>query len=146
MGETWTRDPGDLLVTDVMLPRSDEQRELYVSAAGPVLRKEVQGVDENSESWIIWDLDGKVLGSVEDHGGQGWKHLSLPVGLPGRSFTSFEDALTDRLSQILASDGVQSDDLYWEGEGLPRLRHPERAGFSDGSAGQLHGGHMNGAT
>lgn len=89
--------------------------ELFAGAMGDVLRAEVQVAEEDGGFWIIWDLNGRELGSIEDHGMKGWKHSSLPIGLPQGSFASFEEALVDRLTVIRASGGVQTDDLYWEG-------------------------------
>ncbi|SEB30081.1 hypothetical protein [Arthrobacter woluwensis] len=96
-------------------------RELYSSGTGTVFRAEVQVADESGGFWLIWDLDGRELGAIEDHHEQGWKHSSLPIGLPRGPFASFEEALVDRLTAIRASGGAQSDDLYWEGPGMPRL-------------------------
>lgn len=98
-----------------------DQRTIFASALGDVQHAEVQVGDESEGFWIIWDLDGRVLGSIQDHGRQGWAHASLPVGTPQGSFISFEDALADRLGLIMSSGGVQTDDLYWQGAGLPRL-------------------------
>ena len=101
-------------------------RAVFSSALGEVFRAEVQGADEAGGFWIVWDPEGRQLGSIEDHGTKGWKHSSLPVGIPRGSFPSFKEALDARLGEIQSSGGVQSDDLYWEGEGLPRLPQDAR--------------------
>lgn len=108
-----------------MLPlMSEHPCELFSCTAGEVFRAEVQVADEDGGFWIVWDLDGRVLGSVQDHDEEGWKHSSLPIDTSHGSFSSFEEALTARLTSIQSSGGTHTDDLYWEGEGLPRLRRP----------------------
>ena len=105
------------------------EAERFTTHLGDVYRAEVQAADEEHGFWLIWDLDGKQLGSVADYGAKGWKHSSLPVDIARGSFPSFEHALADRLAAILASGGVQTDDLYWEGTGfdVPRLRDSFRS-------------------
>lgn len=100
------------------VPRSD----LYSSAAGAVFRAEVQVADETGGFWVVWDLNGNELGSIEDHGEQGWKHSNAWSGPGQGSFPSFEGALEARLTAIAQACGAQSDDLYWEGTGEPLLK------------------------
>lgn len=102
--------------------------EVFSCEAGTVIRAEVQVADEDGGFWLIWDLDGQELGTILDYGPEGWIHCS---GGSGQSLErtrkrheTFEAALVARLGAIRASGGTQSDELYWEGSGLPRLKGP----------------------
>lgn len=94
------------------------------TSQGTVYCAEMRTADEPSGLWTIWDLDGRCVGNVFGDIKHGWRHGNHLTSETSRRYPSFTSALADRLSQITQSGGVQSDDLYWEGVGLPRFTEP----------------------
>ena len=67
----------------------------------------VEDLDGNEICWIFEDSDW-------------WKRKTPLANYPHGRYESFRAALDAHVTAIDASAGVQTDELFWMGKGLPR--------------------------
>ncbi|MCF2571101.1 hypothetical protein [Brevibacterium sp. UCMA 11754] len=68
---------------------------------------------------MIEDLDGYEICWIYEYS-DGWKRNTPLANYPQGRYKSFRAALDAHVAAIDASAGVQTDELFWMGKGLPR--------------------------
>lgn len=96
-----------------------ENRELFEHRRGLCFRTEIQVADEDGGAWMIEDLDGHEICWIFEYS-DGWKRKTPLANHPQGRYESFRAALDAHVAAINASGGLQSDELFWMGGGLPR--------------------------
>lgn len=86
---------------------------------GSCVRAEIQVADEDGGSWMVEDLDGTEICWIFEYS-DGWKRKTPLANYPQGRYESFRAALDAHVAAIDASGGVQADELFWMGEGMPR--------------------------
>lgn len=94
-------------------------RELFTHRLGQCYRTQINTGTEEKGYWVIEDLDLREVGSIQKHP-DGWKSCTPYAGLPQGAFESFAAALNSHVAAIAETGGVQTDELFWQGAGLPR--------------------------
>lgn len=93
--------------------------EVFEHRLGSCVCTELQVADEVGGSWLVEDLDGYQICWIQ-HFPNGWKRTTPFAGQPRGRYESFEAALDAHVDAIDASGGLQTDELFWQGAGLPR--------------------------
>ena len=93
--------------------------EVFEHRLGSCVRTEIQVGDKEGGSWMVEDLDGNEICWIFEYS-DGWKRKTPLANYPQGRYESFRAALDAHLAAIEASGGVQTDDLFWMGEGMPR--------------------------
>lgn len=97
------------------------ERERFAHGEGWGFRTEVDVADGVRGYWVIEDLDGNDICSVQRHP-DGWKTCTPLAGIPAGKWERFDDAVDAHVRAIASTGGEQTDELFWMGGGLPRWR------------------------
>lgn len=95
-------------------------RELFTHELGDCYRTEWDVCDGERGWWEIEDLDGNHICTVASDLDGRWRSVNPLAGPFRPKHQSFLESLNAHVLAIQKTDGIQSDDLFWEGTCLPR--------------------------